>query len=293
MSGICSKYFAITPRDNDWGIAVTTAGHQVVEPGGEYPLGSHPELYRFSPAAGRVLDEYQLVYITGGGGWFTSRQGKKTRIVPGSMIMLFPGEWHSYSPDPELGWEEYWIGMRGPHFDRRIGMNFFSTDSPVSHIGVSSTMVDLYERLIRVGDEEKPGYQQLMSGMALHLLGLTYYKQLNNVLNDPAEADIVTRAKLMMRDTMDSSMTAEDIAESLGVGYSRFRKMFRLYTGVAPAQYWLQLKIVRAKELLTSSPSSVSEIAYQLGYENTAQFSTCFRKKTGITPSEFRRRQMG
>ncbi|MBP9576760.1 MAG: helix-turn-helix domain-containing protein, partial [Parabacteroides sp.] len=49
-------------------------------------------------------------------------------------------------------------------------------------------------------------------------------------------------------------------------------------------------KLLRAKELLTSTPLTISEIAYSLHFENAGQFSTFFKKKEGVTPSEFRDR---
>ena len=82
----------------------------------------------------------------------------------------------------------------------------------------------------------------------------------------------------------------EEIASRLGLGYSWFRRMFKEYTGVSPAQYQLQQKLLKAKELLTSSSMNISEIAYSLKFENAGQFSTFFKKKEGVTPSEFRER---
>ena len=89
---------------------------------------------------------------------------------------------------------------------------------------------------------------------------------------------------------LDMGFSPEEIAARLGLGYSWFRRMFKEYTGVSPAQYQLQQKLLRAKELLTSTPLTISEIAYSLHFENAGQFSTFFKKKEGVTPSEFRDR---
>ena len=62
------------------------------------------------------------------------------------------------------------------------------------------------------------------------------------------------------------------------------------YTGVSTTQYQLQQKLLKAKELLISSNLNISEIAYSLKFENAGQFSTFFKKKEGMTPSEFRER---
>lgn len=81
------------------------------------------------------------------------------------------------------------------------------------------------------------------------------------------------------------------IEGSIGVGYSLFRREFKRYSGISPGQYQQQLKLARAKELLSSSNLSIAEIAFELNFECVGQFSTFFRKKEGVTPSEFRRQR--
>lgn len=92
----------------------------------------------------------------------------------------------------------------------------------------------------------------------------------------------------MMRERVHHSLRAEDIADSLGVGYSWFRQAFKRITGVSPAQYISRLLISRAKEILVSEYQTISETAYSLGFESVGQFSTLFRKIEGITPRQFR-----
>ena len=58
------RYLTIGTSDEDWGIVVTTIGYQFIPPKSQYPLSCHPESYNFKPQTGRILNEYQLVYIT-------------------------------------------------------------------------------------------------------------------------------------------------------------------------------------------------------------------------------------
>ena len=283
------KYLTINELDEKWGIVVTTAGYQFIPPQTPYPLSVHPEHYAFKPQTGRILNEYQLVYITKGNGYFSSQSCPKKRIKAGTMILLFPGEWHSYHPDIDTGWDEYWVGFRGPHIDKRVENGFFSCKEPLHHIGISSGIVSLYEEILRIAAEEKFGYQQMASSIVLHILGSMYYKEKNNSFTDRYVIDKINEARILMRD-FENMTTAEEIAREIGVGYSWFRRVFKEYTRVSPAQYQLQLRLLRAKELLTSSNMNISEIAYALKFENTGQFSTFFKHKEGITPSEFRER---
>ncbi|MDR2969477.1 MAG: AraC family transcriptional regulator [Tannerellaceae bacterium] len=284
------RYLTIGNTDEEWGIVVTTVGYQFIPPGGNYPLSRHPEDYNFRPQTGRILNEYQLVYITKGSGYFSSQSCKLQRIQSGTMILLFPGEWHSYYPDRETGWDEYWVGFRGIHIDRRVEKRFFSKEEPLYGIGLSATIVSLYDDILKFASLEKSGYQQMISGIVLHILSSVFYKKRNKAFTNNYVIDKINEARILMKENIEYPQSPEKIAAHLGLGYSWFRRMFKEYTGVSPTQYQLQLKLMRAKELLTASSLNISEIAYRLKFENTGQFSTFFRKKEGVTPSQFRER---
>lgn len=284
-------YLSIGDNDEDWGIVVTTVGHQSIPPRTHYPPTQHPETYLFTPEKGRVINEYQLVYITKGEGWFSSQQmKKKQKISAGTMILLFPGEWHSYAPDSSTGWIEYWVGFRGPHIDNRVKKGFFSKKEPLHNIGVNSSIVELYEDIIRIAQKEKAAYQQMISSIVLSILGTVYYKSKNEQYADSYIVDKINEARNIIKNNAENTISQENIAKKLGLGYSWYRRMFKEYTGVSPAQYQLQQKLMKAKELLTTTDKNISEIAYSLHFENVCQFSTFFKKKEGITPSEFRKR---
>lgn len=106
------KYLLANEQDNRWGVVVTTTGYQIIEPQTSYPPSNHPVRYLFSVEKGRLLNEYQLIYISRGDGQFVSASHKETSFEGGGkFILLFPGEWHSYRPSPKTGWHEYWIGF--------------------------------------------------------------------------------------------------------------------------------------------------------------------------------------
>ena len=60
------KYLVINPNDLLWGMAVNSVGFQEIGPGMPYPPSNHPSRYLFSAEKGRILNEYQLLYITKG-----------------------------------------------------------------------------------------------------------------------------------------------------------------------------------------------------------------------------------
>ena len=120
--------------------------------------------------------------------------------------------------------------------------------------------------------------------------GLTFvhYKEKNRFLGQSDAVEKINEARAFMKRNIDNPMSVESIAQSLNVSYSWFRSTFKSYTGVSPAQYQLHLRYLRAKELLSTSRLSISEIAYALNFETVSQFSTFFTKKEGLSPSKFR-----
>ena len=285
-----SKYLIATERDAQWGLTISTVGYEEIGPGDDYPTKGHADGYYFDLQKGRILNEYQLLYLTEGEGIFQSANQKPTRIKEGDLFLLFPGEWHTYHPLPHKGWKSYWIGFKGRNVDDRVRAGFLSPTKPIYHVGFSSEIVHLYEEAFGKAKEEAAYSQQTLAGIVNHLVGLMYSLERNIILNkDYNYADIMNRARLRIRESLESNLTIQKIAEELGIGYSNFRKLFKEYTGVAPAMYQQELRLQRAKEMLSTTNISIKEIAYRLNFDSPDYFSAKFNIKTGRKPSDFRR----
>ena len=60
-----SKYLVVNNKDAQWGLTVSTVGYEEIGPDDPYPTRGHADGYYFDLSKGRVLNEYQLLYITG------------------------------------------------------------------------------------------------------------------------------------------------------------------------------------------------------------------------------------
>jgi AraC family transcriptional regulator len=80
-----------------------------------------------------------------------------------------------------------------------------------------------------------------------------------------------------------------ELSSAVGMNVDHFSRMFKRSTGLAPHQYLGNIRLERAKRMLTEGRVPIIEIAYEIGYANPSQFSAFFRKRTGLSPSEFRR----
>src|SRR5690606_5207680 len=75
-----------------------------------------------------------------------------------------------------------------------------------------------------------------------------------------------------------------------GLPKRTFARRFKAATGYAPLAYVQALRIEEAKHMLETGNESVDAIAHEVGYEDPASFRRLFRRLTGISPGEYRRR---
>lgn len=283
------KYIVENEIDSLWGLTISTVGYEEYKPGEEYPNKTHKNGYYFHPDKGRILQEYQLCYISEGEGFFESRSHPRCKVNGGTMFLLFPGEWHTYCPNQETGWKQYWIGFKGVNMDLRVHNNILRKNIPIFHVGVNNDIIHLYQQAINIALEEKAHFQLVLAGFANQLLGFMYYLDRNRCFNkNRTLVELINKAQVLMQEELDSPLSIQDLAHNLGMSYSLFRKNFKEYAGVSPAHYLQDIRLQRARELLRTTDLPVKEIAYNLHFESPDYFSTQFKKKIGLSPSKFR-----
>jgi AraC-like DNA-binding protein/quercetin dioxygenase-like cupin family protein len=288
-----TRYITSIEKESQWNLNVNTVGFEAIPAHSTYPTAGHPQGYYFDFEKGRVLQEFQMVYITRGKGMFVSKLKQEITVPEGSMFVLFPGEWHTYKPGDQTGWESYWVGFNGSFAQELLADKQSYISNPVLNIGYDEEIVSLYKKILEISANERPGYQNLLSGIVIHLLSYILYREKNKNLNDKEVFNKIDKARLIIREKLNTAISPEEIAASLNMSYTWFRRMFKNYTGLAPAQYISQLKIQKAKELLSVTNKTVKEIAFDLGFESVDYFSTQFRKQTNQTPTQFRNLGIG
>ncbi len=284
-----ARFHYLIPNKVDelYGCTVSTAGMQTIAPDSDYPSADHPVGYMFNPSRGRVLREYQLLYIVNGKGIF-SNAGGNHEVIKGSVILLRPGEWHTYKPVREIGWTEYFIGFNGKMAEKAIDM-MFDKDETVFNIGLNRELVNLYQHAIDVAATDRPAAQQLLCGMVLHMLGMVNFTVRNESVATDRLDEIIEQAKAIMQEHVLQNIDLEKLADQLNISYSWFRKIFRDYTGHPPAKYFMLVKLRHAQYLLANTQESIKEIAFSLGFKSTEHFYTTFKRVTGYTPNIYRK----
>ncbi len=282
------KYLNTSETEEKWGLYVTTVGYSRIDPNKKYPDNTkHPQSHSFNWNKGRILNGYYLVFISKGQGVFESALTKPVTVTEGTCFLLYPGVWHRYKPDPQSGWEEYWIGFKGYYPDKLMNTGFFKASAPFIQVGLNHELLSLLQKTLEKVRTSSAGYHQVIAGITLQILGL-----LNVAIQEGHPVDLpgslISKAVFIMQETFDTAINIEELAQKLPMGYSTFRKAFKKNTGVSPNQYLLELRLKKAKDLLCSTNLSIKEIADQTGFDSISYFSKHFKKKNGISPKSFR-----
>ena len=283
-----SRYLPVNAEAVRWEIWCNDAGFSRIAPHSAYPPdpSEHPSSYAATVTSGRVLNEFQLVYLTEGGGWFLSDATGRTEVAAGDAFLLFPGVRHSYRPHQRTGWHEYWVGFAGAHAERLASNGLLNRRHPIHHVGLREELVADYERIVSLCREQSPGFQIRLGALVLKLLAELYAATIAGRANSRAAAT-VEAARAVMHEHLDDGLTVDAIARRVGVGYARLLEIFRRYTGFTPYQYYLQMRVARAQELLRVPGTSVKVVAAHMRFENQYYFSRFFTQKTGMPPSRW------
>ena len=151
---------------------------------------------------------------------------------------------------------------------------------------------NLYHHIVNVClDEEDLTELRIQAGISELWTRLFHYLY-REESEQQENKNILTQARLrkMMQfiwDHFHEKITLDDIAASANISKSAALRCFRSGMQTSPVGYLNDFRLNRAKELLLTSHSTVSEIAVSVGFDNVGYFDRVFRRTFGLTPKQF------
>ncbi|MBE7172550.1 MAG: helix-turn-helix transcriptional regulator [Williamsia sp.] len=95
-----------------------------------------------------------------------------------------------------------------------------------------------------------------------------------------------------LRENLGHQWTLEEMAAMVGLGTTAFSEKVKSFTGFSPLNYLINIRISEAIRLLKRPDVNVTDIALDTGFYSSQHFATTFKKLTGYTPSEFRKKNL-
>jgi AraC-like DNA-binding protein len=103
---------------------------------------------------------------------------------------------------------------------------------------------------------------------------------------------IFLKLEQSLRENLAHQWTVEEMAALVGLGTTAFSEKVKRYTGFSPLNYLINIRISEAIRLLKRPDVHVTDIALDVGFYSSQHFATTFKKLTGYTPSEFRKKNL-
>lgn len=125
--------------------------------------------------------------------------------------------------------------------------------------------------------------------------GLAALQKARNKLENRAQParddanETLDRIRDYIRENYQKRLSLDDVADAFFINRTYLSEMFRERFGKNFVQYKNEVRIERAKVLLTDTRLSIAQIAAQCGFDNTSYFAVVFRQITGRTPGQFRK----
>ena len=110
------------------------------------------------------------------------------------------------------------------------------------------------------------------------------------LLNQQHHDDKIKRAQDYLEEYFNAQFTMHELAQRIGMSTRNFARRFKQATGKTPLTYLHTLRINCARQLLETDYKSVQEVCYEVGYEDMPFFRNVFKRYTGLSPTEYRRR---
>jgi AraC-like DNA-binding protein len=128
---------------------------------------------------------------------------------------------------------------------------------------------------------------QIKNRMTYYLQELTRLK--STCYSNKGQIDTVIGTRHYINNNFDKELNLNSLSHIRFTSKFHLLRLFKKYYGQTPKQYLTDKRIERAKELLTKG-TSVSETCFNTGFDSPSSFSTLFKFRVGLTPSEFQKR---
>ena len=236
-------------------------------------------------------NDYQLLYIAAGKGYFYFKGSKKATVVEkGNMVLFRPKEpqvYYYYAKDKT---EVYWVHFTGWKVEQYLDSYELPKKENVFFTGVSPDYPWIYNQIIRELQVQRVNYEDVIK-LFMHHIFLTisrYIKEGKQAKNETISD--IERAVHYFNENYNKPISIEQYAQEHLMSVNWFIHSFKEVMNVPPMQYIVSLRIAAAKGYLENSDKNINEISNIVGYENALYFSRLFKKYTGMTPTEYKKR---
>lgn len=213
-------------------------------------------------------------------------------VEPGDLLLFPPEAVHYYGrADDSNEWYHRWVyfrpraywadWLRWPHEVERVGHIKLADEK------LANEFDSLFLNIEETHKEIRPMSEQLAMNLLERLL-IRCYEVSSLADHAPMDHRILEACQILSA-SLSAEVSIEELAEQVFLSPSRLAHLFREQVGVSIVRWREDQRIIRAKLLLQTTPLPVAVIGQQTGYDDQLYFSRVFKKRVGVSPSEYRK----
>lgn len=228
--------------------------------------------------------EFYTLHLVVNGEGELSYRGRTYHLSQGDMFLLPPKELFHYYPSTTNPWDYIFFEFKGSKVTELLQTTDFADGNPVAHCNNLSEMLPFFKNFFEVLKNLHTGSLYEASALFYNLLHSAQSAALAKTQSDLYEEALV----LIRLNFMDPYFTVEQLANELHCSHSQLCRYFKRKTGKPAIAHINEFRINYAKDLLRRTDLKATEIAQMSGFNEYVYFLSLFKRKTGLTTSQYR-----
>jgi len=236
------------------------------------------------------LEPHTLIYCPEGGGNLDV-SGQRIKMTAGQAMLLPSRVVFQFMSRSQRPVTVCWLRFSGNDSDYYVrtlgeGIALISVS-----LATAKRVAEGYAQLHLLLDQESSEWQRVQVSHLVRLVLGHFLGEKRTLLQSELEPHHpgVQAAVEFMRNNLHLPLSLGDISRRAGLSVSHFCAVFRGQIGMTAMDYFIQLKLQKARRLLVTTALTVQEVADQVGYDDRYYFSRLFRKLHGMPPMNYRR----
>lgn len=241
-----------------------------------------------------VRDHFLIHYVLSGKGIFTF-DGSTYQLSGGQGFLICPNILSFYQADLDEPWEYCWVGFHGRQAEKYLKALNLEASNPIFTCSSESSPEKPIFQMIEA--QNRPvGRDFILTGYLYH-----FFAELANTIGYSASSDesqnikqlYVQKALDYIQKNYSRKITIEQIADFIGIDRKYMSSLFKKFLRTSPQEFLIKFRMDKACVLLTQNMLSIQDIAHSVGYDDPLLFSKMFKKRKGLSPSQYRARLLG
>lgn len=209
------------------------------------------------------------------------------------IFPINPGQIHSAAEEKNVNYyfsifaDRFYLEEMAHSICGRTSLDFSN-----ENFKVSDTLLFLINYFMDEHKNYQEGSKFIMDSITTQISVILLRELKNNLILNESGKDYNERYNInkvidFFSEHLDCDYSLEEILKIVNYSPYHFIRIFKSEVGKTPHEFFMDMKIDRAKELLKDGKYSITEISFICGFRNPSHFSAVFKKKVGVSPMQY------